>query len=169
LGWVWNGWRSILVGAATYAAALFITRGVTGLWGSGIPYSLPGAGGGVSIPPGQPWLLLALLVWLVLFVVVTVAGEETMFRGWIQDQVGQKYGAWAGLLAAAALFGLRHLPSDLFYAHLWQTTPQMWLSRQVELYLFALCLGLSRLYGRSTWASAIAHGLFLVSALFSLG
>jgi hypothetical protein len=45
----------------------------------------------------------------------------------------------------------------------------MRLSRQVRLYLGALCLGLARHVGKSTYASAIAHALVFVIALFGLG
>ena len=53
---------------------------------------------------------------VLVFVVIIVVGEETMFRGWIQTQAGKRYGVWAGLLLSVVLFGLRHLPADLFYA-----------------------------------------------------
>jgi membrane protease YdiL (CAAX protease family) len=92
-----------------------------------------------------------------------------MFRGWIQTQAGKQYGPWIGLLLGAILFGLRHLPADLFYAQVWQATPQMWVSRQVQLYLVALGLGLARHYGKSTYASAIMHALVFIMALFGLG
>lgn len=110
-----------------------------------------------------------MLLGLLAFVMITVAGEETMFRGWIQTQVGKRYGVWVGLLVSVVLFGLRHLPADLFYAQIWQATPQMWLSRQLQLYLVAICLGLARHLGKSTYASAIMHGLVFVVALFGLG
>lgn len=42
----------------------------------------------------------------------------------------------------------------------------MWLARQLELYTFALILGLARRYGRSTYAPAIAHGLICLTSLF---
>lgn len=92
-----------------------------------------------------------------------------MFRGWIQTQVGERYGAWVGLGVGALLFGLRHLPADLFYGRVWEATPRMWSSRQAQLYLGALLLGLARHLGRSTYASAIMHGLIFVVALFGLG
>lgn len=115
------------------------------------------------------FLVLGVLLGLLAFTVITVAAEETMFRGWIQTQVGERCGAWAGLGTGALLFGLRHLPADLFYARVWQATPQMWLSRQVQLYLAAGLLGLARYLGRSTYSSAIMHGLVLVTAVFGLG
>jgi membrane protease YdiL (CAAX protease family) len=92
-----------------------------------------------------------------------------MFRGWTQTQIGKRYGAWVGIVVGILLFGLRHLPADLFFARIWQATPQMWLSRQLQLYLVALGLGLARHFGKSTYASAIMHGLVFVVALFGLG
>lgn len=92
-----------------------------------------------------------------------------MFRGWIQTQAGQRYGMWAGLLLSAVLFGLRHLPADLFYAGVWQATPRMWLSRLLQLYLGAVLFGLVRHFGKSTYASAIMHGLMFAVTLFGLG
>lgn len=170
LEWKWNGWRCVLSGIVAFLSFYVLLKVVAALVGSSIPYNLPGATGeGISIrQPLDVLKVLGVLLGLVAFVVVTVAGEETMFRGWIQTQTGKCYGTWVGLLAGAILFGLRHLPADLFYAQIWQATPQMWLSRQVQLYLVALCLGLARHFGRSTYASAIMHGLVFVVALLGL-
>ena len=171
LGWQWLGWRSVLSGIVAFLSFYVLLKVVVALVGNSIPYNLPGATG-EGIPIRQPLdilRILGVLLGLVAFVVITVAGEETMFRGWIQTQTGQCYGAWIGLPLGALLFGLRHLPADLFYAQIWQATPQMWLSRQVQLYLVALCLGLARHYGKSTYASAITHALVFVVALFGLG
>lgn len=113
--------------------------------------------------------ILGILLGLVVFAVITVAAEETMFRGWIQTQVGERYGVWVGLALGAVLFGLRHVPADLFYARMWKATPQMWLSRHVQLYLVAGLLGMTRYVGRSTYASAVMHALLLVAALLGVG
>jgi membrane protease YdiL (CAAX protease family) len=171
LGWRWNGWRSFGSGLLAFASFYVLLRLVVASLGGGIPYHLPGAGGaGISIDePADVLKVLGVLVGLLVFVVATVAAEETMFRGWIQTQVGKRYGVWVGLLAGAVCFGLRHLPADLFYAQIWQATPQMWLSRQLQLYLVALWLGLARHFGRSTYASALMHGLVFVVALFGWG
>lgn len=168
LGWRWNGWRSLLTGGIAFLAVFLLLRAIVALVGESIPYHLPGAGGeGIALHGlGE---IIAVLLSLAGFVIFTVAGEETMFRGWIQTQMGQHYGTWIGLLIGMLLFGLRHLPADLFYARAWQATPQMWLSRQLQLYLLALCLGLARHYGKSTYASAITHALVLIVALLGLG
>jgi membrane protease YdiL (CAAX protease family) len=165
LGWTWNGWRSITVGIGAFIISLALSGLITGLFGDSIPYQLPGREGTVG-PVENFFLLLGLLMFLLAVVVITVVSEETLFRGLIQTQVGIKYGPWLGFVLAVLLFGLRHLPADLFYAHAWHTTPQMWLSRQLQLYSFAIVLGLARRYGRSTYAPAIAHAMMYVANLF---
>jgi membrane protease YdiL (CAAX protease family) len=172
LGWQWNGWETLLVGIAALVVMVLVVRVTSSLLGDSIPYNQPGATqdkGGITINSTADVIkVLGLLASLVVFVTLTVTGEETMFRGLIQTQVGIPHGFWAGFLMAALLFGLRHLPNDIYYAHIWQATPQMWLTRQVQLYLGALILGMARHFGKSSYASAIAHGLFLVSVLFGL-
>jgi membrane protease YdiL (CAAX protease family) len=171
LGWQWNGWRSL--GASVLAMVVFylLIKLIVRLVGGSIPYNPPAtAGEGLALSdPSNILKVLVLLLGLLAFGIITVVGEETMFRGWIQTQVGNRHGVWAGLLLGIVLFGLRHLPADLFYAHLWQATPQMWLSRQLQLYLMAICLGLARHFGKSTYASAMMHGLVVVMALLGLG
>jgi len=162
LGWQRDAWRPLIVGSAMFILYLMLSALLTGTLGPGIPYSLPGEGGAVTGPAA----LLALLVFVVL-VALTVLGEEAMFRGLIQTQVGKHYGAWAAMALTIVLFGLRHLPADLFYAQAWNATPAMWVSRQVDLYLGALCLSLARHVGRSTWASATTHLLVFVHILVS--
>lgn len=165
LGWRWNGWRSIAIGAAAFAGILILEK-LINLWvGESIPYEVPGK---PPLEANNLPAMLALLFGLLVFIFLTVAGEETMFRGLIQTQIGDGFSPWTGLLLAAVLFGLRHLPADLFYASVWKETPQMWLSRQLQLYSAALLLGLARHFGRSTYAPAITHGLMLVQALFGL-
>jgi membrane protease YdiL (CAAX protease family) len=162
LGWKWNGWRAIGTGVAAIGIYLLLSSLRERLFGPSIPYNMPGETGGVS---GFAGLLLLLV--FILFVVITVAGEETMFRGLIQTQVSQKYGLWVGIGLTVILFGLRHLPADLFYAHVWKATPAMWLSRQVDLYLGSILLALARYFGKSTYASATMHLLIFVTGFVS--
>lgn len=171
LAWRWNGWRSLVAGILAFVSFYVLVKAIVRLVGGSIPYNLPGVTGeGIAInEPSDILRVLGMLLGLLAFVIITVVGEETMFRGWIQTQVGKRYGVWVGLLVSVVLFGLRHLPADLFYAQIWQATPQMWLSRQLQLYLVAICLGLARHFGKSTYASAIMHGLVFVVALFGLG
>jgi membrane protease YdiL (CAAX protease family) len=153
LGWEWKGWHPIFIGVIAFIIYLVLSTFSSHILGSSIPYNLPGGeGGSISGLAG----LLALLLFIV-FVVISVAGEETMFRGLIQTQTSQHYGVWAGVLLTIVLFGLRHLPADLFYANVWNATPRMWLARQVDLYLGAILFSLARYFGRSTYASATMH------------
>jgi len=166
LGWIWNGWRSVLTGIVMFAILYGAIR-LTNSWiGESIPYNLPGASNTISAQ--NPLAVVGLLLSILGFVVITVVGEETMFRGLAQTQIGKRYGAWVGILVAAVLFGLRHLPNDIYYAHVWRATPRMWLSRELQLYLAALVLGITRHIGRSTYASSVTHVFLLVTALFGL-
>jgi membrane protease YdiL (CAAX protease family) len=171
LAWEWNGWRSLASGLLGSGAYFVLVKMAVRLLGSSIPYNLPAATGeGIAIEdPLDVLPILGMLLALVAFVVITVVAEETMFRGWIQTQAGNRYGTWAGLAVTAALFGLRHVPADLFYARMWHASSQMWLSRQVQLYLAAILLGLARQLGGSTYASAIMHSLLFMVSLFGLG
>jgi membrane protease YdiL (CAAX protease family) len=165
LGWSWNGWRSILVGVLAFVLAFVLSEAISRMIGESIPYALPGREGG-SGPVEGLVRVLGMLLFLVALVALTVAGEETMFRGLVQTQLGHKYGPWLGTLLGALMFGLRHLPADIFYARAWNATPRMWLTRQLQLYSFALVLGLARHYGRSAYAPAIAHALLYLTNLF---
>lgn len=170
LGWKWQGWRSILVGVVAFLMMYWTVEFIGHFIGESIPYHLPETAqgnGGIRIDSAIDFLkVMGILGSLLIFVVLTVAGEESMFRGLIQTQVGKQYGFWIGLLTGGLLFGLRHLPNDIYYARLWQATPQMWISRQLQLYVSALILGLARYFGKSTYSSAIQHGLYLCLALF---
>jgi len=166
LGWIWNGWRSVLTGMVMFAILYGAIRLTNSLIGESIPYNLPGTSNTISAQ--NPLAVVGLLLSILGFVVITVVGEETMFRGLAQTQIGKRYGAWVGILVTAVLFGLRHLPNDIYYAHVWRATPRMWLSRELQLYLAALVLGITRHIGRSTYASGVTHGLLLVTALFGL-
>jgi membrane protease YdiL (CAAX protease family) len=157
LGWQWSGWRPIWVGMIAFVIYLLLSIPLSNIIGPSIPYSLPGEGGPIT---GLAGLLVLFL--FVLFVVVTIVGEETMFRGLIQTQVSEHSGVWAGILLTILLFGLRHLPADIFYSQIWNATPQMWAARQVDLYLGAGLLSLARYLGRSTYASATMHLLIFL-------
>ena len=163
LGWQRDGWRPIIVGAGAYIIYLALSSLLSNRLGQGIPYTKPGETG-----PITGLLGLIVLFFYIGFVVLTVWGEETMFRGLIQTQIGQRYGVWIGVLTAIVLFGLRHLPADIFYAQIWNATPRMWLARQADLYLGAILLSLARYFGRSTYASATMH-LFIFGSILASG
>jgi membrane protease YdiL (CAAX protease family) len=160
LGWEWKGWRPIFIGILAFVIYLLLSNLLTYILGPSIPYNLPGEGGSITGPAG----LFALFAFII-FIVITVVGEETMFRGFIQTQTSQYYGVWAGALLTIVLFGLRHFPADLFYANIWNATPRMWLAREADLYLAAILLSLARYFGRSTYASAAMHLLIFMLIL----
>jgi membrane protease YdiL (CAAX protease family) len=172
LGWQWNGWQSILVGIIAFAFMYLAVRIVVNFLGESIPYNMPEASGennGIQINSAVDLLKVSgVFISLLIFVALTVTAEESMFRGLIQTQIGKRYGVWIGVLVGALLFGLRHLPNDIYYAQIWQATPKMWISRQIQLYLGAVILGLARYFGKSTYSPAITHGLYLFVALFGL-
>jgi membrane protease YdiL (CAAX protease family) len=165
LGWNWTGRRAAMVGGLSFGVAYGLDWLITHFLGPGIPYNLPGQAASIG-PVHEPIIIVGLLLALAVLVSITVAGEETLFRGLIQTYAVSRLGPWLGLGIAAVLFGLRHLPADLFYAKAWGATPRMWLSRELQLYTFALILGLARLWGRSAWASAMAHALLYFFNLF---
>ncbi len=160
LGWQWRGWRPILIGMAAFTIYLLLSMLFSNILGPSIPYSQPGESGAISGIAG----LLALLFFIA-FAFLTVWGEETMFRGLIQTQVSQHYRIWLGVAVTVVLFGLRHLPADIYYARMWDATPRMWLAREVDLYFGAALLSLARYYGRSTYASATMHLLIFIYGL----
>lgn len=86
LGWQWSGWRGLLSGLVAFLAFYLLLKGIVSLLGAGIPDNLPGASGeGIEMRQASDILkILGLLFGLATFMIVTVAGEETMFRGWIQ-------------------------------------------------------------------------------------
>lgn len=163
LGWRWQGWRTVLAGVAGFAPLLAVMFLTSSFIGPSIPYGVPGVEPISAHSLGE---IAGVLLLLLLFVGLTVAAEETMFRGLIQTQLAARYGFWASLLVTALLFGLRHLPDDIFFARLWHATPQMWLTRQLQLYATAILLGLARHFGRSTYASAILHTLIFTQIFF---
>lgn len=121
LGWQWNDCCSLISGILTLVSIYVMIKVVVVLVGSSIPYNLPGAtGGGIAIKePLDVLKILGVLLGLLAFVIITIVGEETIFRGLIQTQTGRLYGVWPGLQVGVILFRLPHLPADLFYAQIW--------------------------------------------------
>jgi membrane protease YdiL (CAAX protease family) len=157
LAWRWHGRRDWLWGLAGLAVVL--------IWGwlliRLIP--LPEAGAvGRGYPFPQVLLVLAGLgaLW-----VAAVMGEETMFRGWMQTQLEAQGRIWLSILLPALLFGLRHLPLDLYGGHAGVTG---WTVRLLELYSLALVLGLIRYRTGSMGATVVLHGCLWWLVIFSL-
>ncbi len=51
---------------------------------------------------------------LLLISLLAGAGEELLFRGFIQSAVSERIGAWAGLLLASVLFGFGHMVTPVY-------------------------------------------------------
>jgi membrane protease YdiL (CAAX protease family) len=98
---------------------------------------------------------LRMLTLMLLF--LPAAGEEMMFRGFLQGYCTRLYGSVVGILLPAVLFAARHHPSDVYFGRLHHASEAAWANRFVQLYLFALILGFVRLKARSTWASWLVH------------
>jgi membrane protease YdiL (CAAX protease family) len=151
MGWQWRGWRTIWIGFLGFLVLLAIALGTQQLIGD--PLSAPGQR---FTSAGE--LVLA----MVLLFVLTAAAEEMMFRGWIQTTLTQDYGIWVGIGVTALLFGLRHLPMDLYAGLSQAAPPSAWISRMLQLYIGAVAFGVVRHWARSTWASWIMHEGFLL-------
>ncbi len=91
-----------------------------------------------------PALLSALLIYL-----TTALPEELLFRGMIQGLLVEWVGPWGGLLGAAVIFGLAHLPDPRYV---------------VLATLAGIAYGWVYLRTRRTTASAITH--MLVDAMW---
>ncbi len=144
LGWCWTGRRTIwigLVGLAVIIVVMFASRQIIG-----DPISSP-----VRLNHRE-----FLLMMIILLVLVAVS-EETMFRGYIQTALTQQYGMWIGIVGAALLFGLRHLPMDLYNGLAQHASAPAWICRMLQLYSMAFLLGIARHWAKSTWASWIVH------------
>ena len=146
LGWQWRGWRTIGVGLIGFIIYLLIAA--TTQVALGNPISTPGW------RIASSWEIIALLI---LLLGLTAASEETMFRGYLQTTLTNEYGVWIGIGVTALLFGLHHLPMDLYAGLVQHASVSAWICRMLQLYLGALLFGIVRHWGKSTWASWIIH------------
>jgi membrane protease YdiL (CAAX protease family) len=73
--------------------------------------------------------------------VLAGVGEELLFRGLIQRLLARKFGQWAGILIAAALFSAMHMQFYGFF-------PRM---------LLGIVLGILFAYSGSLWVPMLAH------------
>ena len=157
LGWHWPGARVIWIGIG--AAAVMFALGIATQRLIANPVGLPRR----TLTPFE--VALAILMMLVL----NTAAEETMFRGYLQTGFSRMYGPALGIGIAALLFGLRHLPMDIYGAVATHAAGAAWASRIIQMYGAAAGLGLARHWGGSNWASWIAHeGLMVVVIALSL-
>jgi membrane protease YdiL (CAAX protease family) len=115
LGWHWSGRQTLLAAGAGFVSFIALSTFISKWSGPPIPYQIPGV---EPLSADKLNEVLLLLVVLLLFVGLTVAAEETMFRGLIQTRFCARFGVVVGILITVILFGLRHLPDDIYYAHL---------------------------------------------------
>lgn len=158
LAWRWQGRRTCLWGLAGLAISLIWSWIVTLLM------PVPGA----SSTEGQAYpfpQILRVFAGLLILWAVTIIGEEGMFRGWMQTELEAHAPAWLSILLPALLFGLRHLPLDLYEGHAGFAG---WAARQLELYGVALLIGLVRWRTGSIASTIILHGLLWWLVIFGL-
>lgn len=162
LWWLrWRG-RSLQTGIAwrrpDWRSAWWALLGlaVTLLWGSVLTWLAPGtaptSAGGEPYPPSTLLLVLHGLVGLWL---VTVAGEEVMFRGWMQTQLARRGPGWFAFLLPWLLFGLRHVPLQVYEG--W-TGPAGLAANLLFLYGWAAVVGALRWRTGSIAAPLLLHG-----------
>lgn len=91
-----------------------------------------------------------------IFFVAALAGigEELLFRGLIQRLLSRRYGRWAGILIAAALFSAMHLQFYGFFPR----------------FLLGIVLGVLFAYSGSLWVAILAHFFYdamLITAAYA--
>lgn len=149
LAWRWEGRRSWLWGLGGLAVTLIWGWVVTLL--ILVPEVSSAEGQSYSLFQLLPLLLGLLALWS-----AAIVGEEGMFRGWTQTQLEASGPTWLSVLLPALLFGLRHLPLDLHTGHAGLAG---WAARMVELYGWALIMGLIRWRTCSIAPTVILHGV----------
>jgi membrane protease YdiL (CAAX protease family) len=160
LAWHWNGWSTLSWGLLGLGLILASFPLVNRLVGS-TPFAYGSGIGPLRLPQDWPLLLLLLALWL-----VSILGEEVMFRGYLQTGPSKRYGALVGLLGAALLFSLRHTPADLYWG--WGAPAVQWASRLLQLAASALIFGWIRYRSQSVVATWITHLLLWLLVVFSL-
>ena len=161
-GWRWEGGTTVLWGLLGFLALMGLASVSNQLFHyRTLSYGAPGMAGPVT---REHYLMLTLHL-----LIVPALGEEMMFRGFLQTRLTTLYGAWIGILLPAALFALRHHPSDIYFGLVNHVPPEAWLNRALQLYGGAVIFGLVRHHARSTWASWLMHMLILLYILVTGG
>ena len=109
---------------------------------------------------GNPYLLLSLITLPINFFLVFTAffGEEYGWRGFFQPMLQKRFGKRAGVLLLGVLWGIWHLPINLFFY-----SPETWLQSVISQIL--TCTGLAIFFGyaqmktRNIWVPVIMHYL----------
>ncbi len=159
LGWRWKNSQVLLGGTIAFLASW----GLMALVGQALSWKI------ISYDTGQQYSRGNLIFMAIYLLVLIPAGEETMHRGFLQRGFTDAYGGTLGVLIPALLFGLRHLPSDIYFGWLHHSPPAAYINRFFQLYVGAIIWGLARHYTRSTWASWIPHVLYIIIITFVMG
>jgi membrane protease YdiL (CAAX protease family) len=147
LAWQRSGRQTWLWGLG--GLALVLVMG----WATGRSIGAGAVAGDQGRSYGFPEILPLLAALLGLWV-AAVAGEEVMFRGWMQTQLAAHGPVWLSVALPALLFGLRHLPLDLYQGH---AGTAGWAARLLELYGLALIMGLIRWRTGSIVPTVVLH------------
>ena len=163
LGWRWNGWRSPLVGALAFIASYVLVKVIVWLVGGSIPYHLPGTTGeGIAIDEPLDLLrVLGLLLGLLAFVDDHRGGGRNDVPGLYSDAGrGTLWGLVRATVERCAIW-VAPLARRPILRGIWQATPQMWLSRQLQLYIGAICLDWLATLGKAPMRQRLCMGLSL--------
>ena len=123
-------------------------------------YVIAGETGAFLTLMGNPYLLLSLITLPINFFLVFTAffGEEYGWRGFFQPMLQKRFGKRAGVLLLGVLWGIWHLPINLFFY-----SPETWLQSVISQIL--TCTGLAIFFGyaqmktRNIWVPVIMHYL----------
>ena len=161
-GWRWTGWKVPALACGGFVAFMLLCIVTNWLFANRIiSYGAPGMAGPVS--------RMDYLVCMLVLLIFPAMGEETMFRGLLQTRLTAMYGATAGIMVPAALFAIRHHPSDIYFGIVNHVPPAGWANRAAQLYLMAVVFGLVRHFARSTWASWMLHMTIIILIIITGG
>jgi membrane protease YdiL (CAAX protease family) len=148
-GWHWTGPRVVYWGLAGFVLFMAVSLLANHVFQSQtIQYAPVGSG---------PFTRTDLRIMALGVLVLPAACEEMMFRGFLQGYCTRLFGRAIGILLPAALFAVRHHPSDIYFARLQHASLAAWANRLVQLYGVAFIFGFVRHKARSTWASWLMH------------
>jgi membrane protease YdiL (CAAX protease family) len=152
IAWRWDGWKTVGWGLLAFILGFVLVFPVVNTLVGAYPFPYNSESMGPITLRQWYLLVLILILWL-----ITVFGEEVMFRGYIQTGLEKRYGALVAIIGTALLFSLRHTPADLYWG--WNAPAIQWVSRLGQLILLALALSLVRYKSKSMIPTVIAHGL----------
>lgn len=95
--------RDVLWGIAGFLLALFVTLGVT------LGFQSVLGPGSMTAPVGEALSPVGTFLLLVFGIAVASFQEETLFRGFVQTELANRFGEWPAVIAQAAAFSLAHI------------------------------------------------------------